>query len=209
MAHSKSFLDHAPNEIVVAMMRRKHGFERGYGPAVVCAALVAGLISPPASLTARDAEAMPAQQLVDHLALFCKRIKHGNGMGQLDGMEVFSGVGNIAKASYIQGMNTAEYDITTHADCDILTLTGLWLLVFSVFCIRAGGWLWIGLPCSSWIFLSRGSTGRRRYFVEGDQTTFVQMHNKIAESIACLIQVAKRAKQLEDLSLQTVYGNLF
>jgi len=153
-------------------------------PAVVCLAAVGCL---PAFLRSPHVEALPAQELVERMVAECSRLAH-----RRDGVEMFAGVGHIAFAGCPSGMNTAVFDIETHAECDILTLMGLWIITNAICSLPPHAWLWIGLPRGSWIFLSRSSAGRRCYFVEGVSTAFVLSQNQIAERLATLIQARRR-----------------
>ncbi len=78
----------------------------------------------------------------------------------LDCVEVFAGAQAITQA-VLQFQGTAfAMDLNMGPTCDVLTPAGLIRLLFAVLRLRPGGLLWGAPPCSTWAWVSRGSTGR-------------------------------------------------
>ena len=77
-------------------------------------------------------------------------------------VEYFSGVGQVAKAFREASLNTRTFDIIADADLQNLnTSAGLVTALALALSLAARGVAHWATVCSTWIFLSRGSTGRR------------------------------------------------
>ena len=82
------------------------------------------------------------------------------------------------------------YDIVLNpALNNIMSMVGLFLLVAAVLRVKAGGTAWWGIPCSPWVWISRGSTGRSLFNVGGNGSKYVRMHNELADRCAALIEL--------------------
>eukprot|EP00973_Karenia_brevis_P011490 1554572-Karenia_brevis.AAC.1 len=57
-----------------------------------------------------------------------------------------------------------RFDTVNHEDENILTKKGFENIILMILKCAPGALVWIAIPCSSWIFLSRDSTGRRMAF---------------------------------------------
>ena len=78
---------------------------------------------------------------------------------------------------------------------DLLTDEGLSIAVQWLLCIiRPGGLLWMGIPCSTWITLSRASTGRSNFLPLGvePQSELVRQHNRLVE-LCCYLALTATA----------------
>ncbi len=62
----------------------------------------------------------------------------------------------------------SSYDINKDSEQNLLTPEGFLLAVRSVLRLRTGGTLWGGVPCSSFVWISRGSSGRSKDMPEGN-----------------------------------------
>ncbi|CAK9097924.1 Uncharacterized protein SCF082_LOCUS45928 [Durusdinium trenchii] len=71
---------------------------------------------------------------------------------------------------------------------DITTAFGMLLLFIQARRLRVGGCAWYGIPCNSWIFMSRGTT-RRSWFRARGETRYksVRVGNKIARRVSYLL----------------------
>ena len=86
----------------------------------------------------------------------------------VDCLEVFCGTHELSNAFSNQGLEVLIYDIVLNpALNNIMSMIGLFLLVAAVLRVKAGGTAWWGIPCSPWVWLSRGSTGRSLFNVGG------------------------------------------
>ena len=85
------------------------------------------------------------------------------------GLDGFCGVGNVGKAFQARGLATIGYDrLLDEQNQDILTSNGFCTAILYCLLLLPGNALshW-GPACSTWVFLSRGSTGSRFYNVMG------------------------------------------
>ncbi len=77
-----------------------------------------------------------------------------------DFIESFAGEKSVSRALRGLGYRGYSLDVRSSRTHDVLTPEGVHLLLLQVLRLRRGGVLWCAPPCSSWIFMSRGSTGR-------------------------------------------------
>lgn len=80
----------------------------------------------------------------------------------LDCVELFSGQGNLTKEFRQHGMSAACMDIRISPLHDLASTSGFLKAVLLTMRLKVGGLLFSGTPCSTWVFVSRGSTGRSR-----------------------------------------------
>ena len=108
----------------------------------------------------------------------------------LQAVEVFSGVGNMAAAFNAFGLPASTFEKEHGGESeDVLSDAGLGKLLFTVARVATGGLVWLGPPCSSWIWLSRRSTKRKKSDVQGDATVAsVAEANKLAHVVADVIR---------------------
>ena len=108
-----------------------------------------------------------------------------------DVADVFSGRGGIAKAMQEEGLRVIRYDITLDARRhDITTDAGLDDLLASLVRVPFGGLAWFAPPCSSWVWLSRGTYDRSVANPAGDTSQArVRAANRIAELTAKVTKV--------------------
>ena len=86
-----------------------------------------------------------------------------------DFAEIFAGEQSITKGLKAFGFTGVAVDSRMGVDYDLLRPAGLVLTLMAVMKIRRGGLLWLAPPCSSWIWMSMGSTKRTNKAVLGDQ----------------------------------------
>jgi len=83
-------------------------------------------------------------------------------------VEEFAGdaqiAGNLRQMGYVALALDSRYE-KVH---DVLTAKGFYVLIASVWTTCLGGLLWLAPPCSSWVWMSRSSTGRHLH-VLGDR----------------------------------------
>ena len=85
----------------------------------------------------------------------------------LDFAEVFAGTAAASRHLQALGYTGRAVDLAYSQDHDVLAPTGLLLLLQTAFELKPGGVLWAAPPCSSWVFMNLGSTGRH-VLVEGN-----------------------------------------
>ena len=124
-------------------------------------------LSPSSYVTLCSLEAPPA--LFNILCALHSRFGGGTSLRCLD---VFSGVGHIKRTFVQRGLPSIAYDRAHDAtNEDILTSEGFCtLLQYCRQCIPGQSITHWGLLCSTWIYMSRNSTGRRLYNVEGKKS---------------------------------------
>ena len=79
----------------------------------------------------------------------------------LDFIEVFAGEAAVTKALRAMGYAGACMDLRRDARHNVLQPVGFITLLGLVMRLRPRGLLWLAPVCSTWVFMSRGSTGRR------------------------------------------------
>ena len=80
----------------------------------------------------------------------------------LDLVELFSGAGALASAFSEHSMNSEQFDVCHDPLHDIRRVSGFLKAVQLVLRLKVGALLWAGTPCSTWVWISRSSTGRSR-----------------------------------------------
>ena len=109
----------------------------------------------------------------------------------LDAVEVFSGTGNLTKNLRKVGLHVSTFEILDNPLQDITSEKGVQLLLGKILQCKKGGLVWLGVPCSSWVWVGRGNTDRRGYCPAGNpDSPYDKLHNKIAENSARLAAVA-------------------
>lgn len=110
--------------------------------------------------------------------------------------EDFCGTHNLSNAIFQYGFPVIARDIDMSRHLDFIGTLGFVAVIAGLRSIIEGGLCWFGLPCSTWIFMSRGSTKRTRLRPRG-QRRFkkVREANKMARRVvyACRYVEAKGA----------------
>ena len=129
-------------------------------------------------------------------------LQHGGGQGtrDLDVVELWSGVGNVAAAARDNGHSAAEFDLDRvpgytnvpgPSNEDITTEAGFLKALGLVLRLRPAGLLWMGPLCSSFVFPDSSHCKRKASNFDGDTTyTPVFEGNMMAVIAAFLVQVA-------------------
>lgn len=77
-------------------------------------------------------------------------------------VETFAGEAAVSRGMRLMGFAGEALDARRSVAHDILTPTGFLVTLAAVMRIRRGGLFWAAPPCSTWVFLSRHSTGRHK-----------------------------------------------
>ncbi len=109
----------------------------------------------------------------------------------LDFLEMFAGDGSVSRGLRLRGLVGAAMDLRFDARHDIMTSVGFLCALKLLARVRPGGLLWSAPPCSSWVYMSRGSTGRHER-VAGwyDTRPLVATQNALAARVASLCSLA-------------------
>ena len=108
----------------------------------------------------------------------------------LDFAELFAGCGAVHRALDALHFKGRRMDLSYHKGHDLLTPCGFLLALRMAEALKPGGLLWLAPPCSTWVWMARGSTGRHIQ-VQGDVTLEVVVRNNaLAERLVLLLEVA-------------------
>ncbi len=110
--------------------------------------------------------------------------------------EIFAGRAAVSRALANLGFQGRCMDRDYHEGHDIMKPMGLLLVLSTALELMPGGVFWCAPPCSTWVFMSRATTGRH-ILIEGD-TLYpgVVMSNALVERLVLLLEI---------LSLRGVY----
>ncbi|CAE7834952.1 unnamed protein product [Symbiodinium sp. CCMP2592] len=99
---------------------------------------------------------------------------------QLDVFEIWSGVGSICAAAQKAGLAADAFELTripgvtddpsNPATEDLLCKAGFFRCLAKVLTVREKGLVWMGPPCSSWVFLNQRNCKRNAHNRGGDGT---------------------------------------
>jgi hypothetical protein len=97
----------------------------------------------------------------------------------LDFVEIFAGERAVSKGMTLLGYSGMSMDLRLDHRHDIMTPIGLVLLIVSIARLRPGGIFWAAPPCSTWVFLSRHSTGRDKVITGNPMSEYVEAQNAL------------------------------
>ena len=101
--------------------------------------------------------------------------------------EDFAGAHALSKAVFEAGYACMARDIKMSRKLDITSTVGFMAILQGLRCLAIGALAWLAVPCSSWIFLSRGSSKRTRLRPKGKRTfKKVSLANKVARRVVYL-----------------------
>lgn len=105
--------------------------------------------------------------------------------------EYFAGVASICFGFSCFGMQSERFDKNYSDTMDLNTVEGFaTALTFLVVTFQCG-LTWAAPPCSSWVFLSAGTTKRKKTNPMGDcENEKVVWNNKLVHKLACLLEFA-------------------
>ena len=106
-------------------------------------------------------------------------------------VEWFCGTGNLTTACSQLGLRVKWYDITLDSvKMNLLTNAGFAAAIRLALSIVMGGTAWFGVPCSTFVFMSRGHTKRSWRFPKGNtKRKDVRQANEIVDRVAFLIDI--------------------
>ena len=128
----------------------------------------------------------------------------------IHGVHVFAGQRAIDIAFEQHVGRMASVDVCIDESHDILTAAGLEFLLLQLVSCFPGGLVWMGVPCCSWVFLSRSVSKRSVFLPRGPNScsSWVHDHNTI-QTIASYIALTANALQLQYVIEQPVSSLLF
>ena len=110
----------------------------------------------------------------------------------LDGVEIFCGARELTNACRRAGLAMACMDkATVDARHDVTQPEGIKIAINYLCRCRPHSLIWLGIVCSSWVFVGRSNAGRYGWWPEGDGTkAYTQLHNHIAQAGVHLASLA-------------------
>jgi hypothetical protein len=72
----------------------------------------------------------------------------------------FAGEQSVTKGLRLVGYKGDPVDVRLNSNHDLLTPCGFLVAITMIFSVCKGGLVWIAPPCSTWVWMSRSSTGR-------------------------------------------------
>ena len=113
-------------------------------------------------------------------------------------VEWFCGTGNLTTACSQQGLRVRWFDCTLDpSKMNLLTDAGFAAAIRLALSMMIGATAWFGVPCSTFVFMSRSHTKRSRTLPKGNcKRKDVRRANLIVDRVAFLIKI---------LSLRKVY----
>ena len=75
-------------------------------------------------------------------------------------VEFFAGEQSITKGLRLVGYKGDPVDVRLNSSHDLLTPCGFLVAITMIYSVCRGGLVWIAPPCSTWVWMSRSSTGR-------------------------------------------------
>ena len=110
-------------------------------------------------------------------------------------VEWFCGTGALTSACSQLGLLVSWYDcVLDSINMNLLTNAGMAAAIMLALSIVVGGTAWFGVPCSTFVFMSRGHTKRTRSEPRGNEKRKdVRQANLIVERVSFLVKIlAKR-----------------
>lgn len=95
----------------------------------------------------------------------------------------------------LSGLSSRAYDVAYSRKMNLLGQFGFLLAANYIPHLRASGVLWVGIPCSSWVFMSMGST--KRHFLRPQGQSHLKCTregNALARRLCYLLELASRKK---------------
>ena len=110
----------------------------------------------------------------------------------LDFLETFSGDGAVTRGLRLMGFRGAAMDLRVSANHDLMSRVGFLTTLKLLARVRPGGFFWAAPPCSSWVFLNMGTSGRRDYRVAGNwqANPKIRCQNALCARVAALCYLA-------------------
>jgi hypothetical protein len=106
-------------------------------------------------------------------------------------VEIFAGVQSITRGFRVLGYASEAFDKISDPTMDVNTLFGFSMVCKLLLRLRPLGFLWAAPPCSSWVFLSKSTTGRRAWSPLGFEDNFrVSWNNTLVHRLCCLLELA-------------------
>ena len=142
----------------------------------------------PASISTKPTSRMKISNVFLSMGLLAMALKD---VLQRDkyGLEMFAGVKAICKAFNGMGMNFSSFEIQDSPDQDVCSLRGFVLAAALILQCLPDGVVWFATVCSTWVFMSKSSTGRHLH-VLGNGSAACHYANIMVHRVALLCELA-------------------
>ncbi len=107
----------------------------------------------------------------------------------LDFAELFAGKGAVHRALAALGFRGRRMDLSYDPGHDLLTPVGFLLAVQIALDLKPGGLMWLAPPCTTWVWMSRATTGRHIQVVGDVTSPPVVRSNALTERLALLLEI--------------------
>ena len=95
--------------------------------------------------------------------------RSGQLQRDLDMVEMYAGEAQLCKEATSAGLKAIPFEVTTNKHNNVMTDVGFLRAATLILRLKHGAVLWCGTPCSTWVFMSRGSTRRSATEPLGDE----------------------------------------
>lgn len=133
---------------------------------------------------------MKPAYLIPILAWLSSNVPYPEEHDALDAVEICAGEGQLSRALHDCGYNVKPFDVRYSGNHNILRTTGFVTILAAVRNIRKHGLLFLAPPCSTWVFLSQGSTKRNWWNPAGGDSKKVLLANVLVMRLLYLIYYA-------------------
>ena len=106
----------------------------------------------------------------------------------MDFVELFAGEAAVSNGMRMLGFHGWTLDLRISLDHDLLSPAGFVTVLACIARLRPGAVFWAAPPCSTWVFMSRHSTGRDRDLSGNPASPYVQAQN----ALVCRLLVVLR-----------------
>ncbi len=106
-----------------------------------------------------------------------------------DFVEVFAGDAAVSKGMRLLGYRGVTLDMRINPEHDVLRPAGFSTLLVAAMGIRPGGLLWAAPPCSTWVWLSRHSSGRDADPAGNSSSGYVVAQNALVCRLLLVLRV--------------------
>ena len=123
---------------------------------------------------------------------------HVSTARDLDGLEVFAGAKHLTAGCRSHGLLFETIEVEDGADQDVLTPAGLAKTISFLCRVKTRGLLWLGIPCSSWVFVGRANAQRYCFHPEGNTNNeYTSRHNQLAEEWEAIANLSECQEGLQ------------
>lgn len=107
--------------------------------------------------------------------------------------EAFAGDHAWSRGMQFMGFEGRSFDMRFTPAHNFMRPAGFLALVATVMCMHKGAVLWLGTPCSTWVWMSRWSTGRSATCIIGNvSSAYIRAQNALISRVCYIIVLAMK-----------------